>query len=430
MDLKRLERALEWQKEEIAMWASRRVIPRKEEALVDLESDLAQIVIGVRRSGKSTLCHEVLRKSGRTFAYANFDDERLRTLTGDDLDAVLEVLRKLYGDFECLFLDEVQNIPEWFLFVNRLLRRGVRLLVTGSNAHLLGGELATHLTGRYHRIDLFPFSYAEFCAFHAVPTEGLTAEKVAARRAAFETYLRQGGFPELLRTKSSPTDYSLRLVDDILERDIRQRYNLRRMPPFRTLASYLLEVAPTVLNYKTLATRLDMGCAPNTVRTYVDYLKQAYLLCGVRRWSPKVGQRVRNEKVYAMDVVLMNGRPDAFVGLNLGWRLETVVFLELLRRHLPRLEGIHYYQDETAEADFVVSRGRHTLAIYQVAYTLEDPRVRARELRGLRAAADATHCDNLWLITDHEEETIDLDGRTVHIVPAYDWLLAPATPND
>ena len=105
-------------------------------------------MIGVRRSGKSTLCYNALTRKGVKYAYVNFDDERLINLTSSDLNDVLEVLYKIYGDFNYLFIDEIQNIPEWYLFVNRLLRRQMHVVITGSNAKLLSGELATHLTGR------------------------------------------------------------------------------------------------------------------------------------------------------------------------------------------------------------------------------------------------------------------------------------------
>lgn len=113
---------------------------RKEEQEIQLNSKLAQIVIGVRRSGKSTLCQKVLLQSGVHFAYVNFDDERLQRVSAEDLDDILQELYAIYGAFTHLFLDEVQNVSSWYLFVNRLLRQGVKLILTGSNANLLSGE--------------------------------------------------------------------------------------------------------------------------------------------------------------------------------------------------------------------------------------------------------------------------------------------------
>lgn len=195
MDKRTLEIILSDQMDELLQRQSERFCRRKEEELIDLESTQAQVVIGVRRSGKSTLCYNALMGAGVKFAYVNFDDERLIHLKGEELNNVLEVLYKIYGSFQYLFIDEIQNIPEWYLFVNRLLRKQMHILITGSNAKLLSGELATHLTGRHHAIALYPFSFAEYCNLKQIDTRLQTTLAMAQRRAAFDEYLAQGGFP-------------------------------------------------------------------------------------------------------------------------------------------------------------------------------------------------------------------------------------------
>ena len=152
LDKRIIEQVLFEQCQELASLEKMTFCSRYEEELVDLDSNMAQVVIGVRRSGKSVLCYNVLKKHKKEFAYVNFDDERFEHLKSEDLNTLLEVLYKIYGDFKYLFLDEIQNIGAWYLFVNRLLRQRIHILVTGSNAKLLSGELATHLTGRYEQI--------------------------------------------------------------------------------------------------------------------------------------------------------------------------------------------------------------------------------------------------------------------------------------
>lgn len=156
MDKRTLETILADQAEELVLKQTLHFCQRKEEDKIDLKSTQAQVVIGVRRSGKSTLCYNALTRKKVKFAYVNFDDERLIHLKSEELNDVLEVLYKINGDFNYLFIDEIQNIPEWYLFVNRLLRKQMHLIITGSNAKLLSGELATHLTGRHHTIPLYP----------------------------------------------------------------------------------------------------------------------------------------------------------------------------------------------------------------------------------------------------------------------------------
>ena len=145
------------QRDEILNFDPSVLVKRKEEGQINLHSNLAQVVIGVRRCGKSTLCKKVLVESGMQFGYVNFDDERLIDLKPSDFDSLLETLYRINGEFRHLLLDEIQNIPRWELFVNRLLRQGMKLLITGSNANLLSSDLTTHLAGRHNEIRLYPF---------------------------------------------------------------------------------------------------------------------------------------------------------------------------------------------------------------------------------------------------------------------------------
>lgn len=421
MDKRILETILADQAEELALKQTLHFCQRKEEDRIDLNSPQAQVVIGVRRSGKSTLCYNALTRKGVKFAYVNFDDERLIHLTADDLNDVLEVLYKINGDFTYLFIDEIQNIPEWYLFVNRLLRKQIHVVITGSNAKLLSGELATHLTGRHHSIPLYPFSFAEYCEVKGVDVVSRTTKAIAARRSAFDDYMRQGGFPEL-QFIHDDRDYIDGLVNNILKRDIEQRFKVVHTSAFEQMAHHLLNIAPVVAADKTLQETFGLK-SPHTVKNYLSYLKQAYLLVGLHKYSPKSKLRMTGEKVYPIDVALMNKREDAFAGENLGWRMETIVYLELLRRYKSRGFDIYYYSDRSGVCDFVVCDGRKTVLAVQVSYDISSEKVRKREIAGLLLAAKKTGCDNLLLLTDHNDEEIIHDSYRISVRPVYDYLL-------
>lgn len=423
MDKRILETVLSDQADELTLKRSVSFCRRKEEEEIDLESTQAQVVIGVRRSGKSTLCYNALMQKKVKFAYVNFDDERLIQLKGEELNDVLEVLYKIYGDFNYLFIDEIQNIPEWYLFVNRLLRRQMHIVITVSNAKLLSGELATHLTGRHHAISLYPFSFAEYCDLKKVDTRSMTTQAIARRRALFDEYLRQGGFPELQQI-SHAKDYINGLVENILKRDIEQRFKITHLSAFEQLAQHLLNVAPTIIVEKSLRETFGFG-SENTVKNYVSYLKQAYLLLGLHKYSPKSRQRMTGEKVYPVDVALMNKRVDAFAQENLGWRLETVVYIELLRRYRSQGFDIYYYSDRSGECDFVVCDGSKAQLAVQVSYDISAEKTRKRELAGLLLAARKTGCDQLLLLTDHQCEDIVMNGYSIAVRPVYDYMLLP-----
>lgn len=421
-----LEQVLLDQQEELSILHDVVLCSRKEESQVDLDSFMAQVVIGVRRSGKSTLCYNVLKSINKPFAYINFDDERLSRIQTEDLNTLLELLYKIYGDFKYLFLDEIQNVDGWHLFVNRLLRQRIHVLITGSNANLLSGELATHLTGRNDQIELFPFSFSEWCFCKDVNVIDSTTKAIAYRRAAFDEYLRCGGFPELLQRKSK-ANYIGNLVNSILKRDIEQRYKIKYIDAFEKLAQHLMNIVPTIVVESELVSIVGLK-SNHTINNYLRFLKEAYLLIGVKKFSTKSRLRIRSEKLYPIDVALMDARPNAFVGENLGWRLETVVLIELLRRNRMLNQDIYYYKSANGyEADFVVCKNNIVKEIYQVSYDISKEKTFNREIRGLMEASEETKCNNLFLITDFHHEDILKNGKTIHIIPAHEWLLETAS---
>ena len=422
VDKRIIEQVLAEQYEELVELQNVELCTRKEEAEIDLDSNLAQVVIGVRRSGKSTLCYNVLKAHKDKFAYVNFDDERFQDMQTSDLNTVLEVLYKVYGDFKYLFLDEIQNIDGWHLFVNRLLRQRMHIIVTGSNAKLLSGELATHLTGRNDQIELYPFSFVDWCHCKGVDLESKTTKAEAMRRAAFDEYLKQGGFPELLNAKNK-TRYIGNLVNNILKRDIEQRHKIKYVEAFEQLAHHLMNIAPATIVESELASVVGIK-SNHTVNNYINFLKEAYLMLGIKKFSNKSRQRVRAEKVYPIDVALMDSRQDAFAGENVGWRLETIVYIELLRRNRSINRDVYYYKNDSGyEADFVVCRDNVVEEIYQVSYDISKEKTLKREMRGLLTASKETRCNNLYLITDFQRDEVIVEDKTVHIVPAYEWLI-------
>ena len=421
MKISDIEKVLLEQQDELEALEVEVLIHRPEEDLINLNSKLAQVVIGVRRSGKSTLCFNALRKAGVHYAYANFDDERLEELETKDLDNVLQTLYKIYGKFDYLFLDEIQNIDGWPLFVNRLLRQRIHIIITGSNAKLLSTELATHLTGRHHKIELFPFSFKDWCSIKDVEYTRLTTKNKGLLSKAYEEYFRQGGFPELISGEENPKEYISTLIDNIISQDIKKRYKIRNIDALKRLAHHILNETPTLIVKETLQNIIGIK-SERTLGNYLMYLNQTYLISTISKYSSRSRERARNEKSYAIDVAFMDKRENAFSGENLGWRLEAIVYLELLRRKAGTANDIYYYQGRSAEADFVVCDGNKTLAVYQVSYDISNDKTRKREIKGCIAGAKATKCDNIFLITDHESEVIEEDGYSIQVVPIWEWL--------
>jgi len=419
IDKRTLEIILSDQKAEIDSWSNEHLCARNEESLVDLGSPQAQVVIGVRRSGKSTLCIQALSRADIKFAYVDFDDERLANISTNQLNDVIEVLYKIYGDFKYIFLGEIQNIEGWPLFVNRLLRTKMHIVLTGSNAKLLSSDLATHLTGRSSEIALYPFSFKEYCAIKGVDYNLRTTKGIADKRNAFDEYLKQGGFPELMQIKNGKK-YISNLVENILKRDIEQRYNIAYPAQFENMAHHLLNISPYILSTTDVADLFELK-SHHTVLNYVKYLKEAYMLVSVKKYSQKSKQRTTGEKVYAVDVALMNQRENAFAGDNLGWRLETIVLNHLVRKSKNEGLDIYYLSDRSGECDFLVCDGNKVLQCIQVSYDISSEKTRKREINGLLLANKKTNCTNLLLLTDHEYEDVEKDGLHIQIRPVYEW---------
>ncbi|HJB43578.1 MAG TPA: ATP-binding protein [Candidatus Coprenecus merdipullorum] len=421
MDIRELETALLDQKEELEALRNKSFCYREEERMINLESSLAQVVIGVRRSGKSTLCFNALERSKVSYAYVNFDDENLIDLSVKDMNNVLQVLYSIYGDFTHLFFDEIQNIEGWHLFVNRMLRKGIHVLLTGSNSKLLSGELASHLTGRHHTIELLPFSFKDWCSYNGIAMAPLTTRNKGFLMGAFDKYLHQGGFPELL-VEPDHTNYIESLFHDIITQDIRKRFKVKYIDSLERLARHLLNISPAVIVKDKLQKQFGFK-SHHTLGNYLSYMTQTYLLCKVSKYSSKSKERSVAEKVYAIDVAFMNKRENAFAGDNLGWRLETMVYLELRRRIKTAEEDIYYFDNGNTEADFIVCSGSKVMGIYQVAYDIENPRTRRREINGAVAAAKHTKCSNVFILTDHHSETIVNNGIEIKSMPVWEWIV-------
>lgn len=407
------------QKSERDALLSRDFLPRSNLALAraSLDTPLVKVVTGPRRAGKSVFALQML--AGRAFAYVNFDDERLSGL--HDFDELLKAMAEVYGDTRTAFFDEIQNISGWELFVNRLHRQGWNLVITGSNAHLLSGELATHLTGRYREFRLYPFSFAEFLLARKFNIDETLALKPRQGELlhALENYMHLGGFPEVVLGAAEPNSYLQTLFESVLLKDVVRRYNVRYAGRLLELGRYLLANNAREYTFRSVANALGFASV-HTLENYLRYMSEAFLLFSVNRFSFKARERVQApRKIYASD----NGFVSA-VGFraspDLGRLLEAVVAIELMRRGH---EFYSYKEPNSKEVDFVLREAGTTTELIQVCFDLADPKTRKRELAGLAHASQALRCDKLTVLSWSEEADVPLQGQLVAFVPVWKWLL-------
>jgi len=407
------------QKEELRKYSSDKGwIIREQEKCLNVESKLAQIVIGVRRSGKSTLAHRALKD--RNYGYLNFDDERLIHISSEQLTILLQYILQVYGDIQYLFLDEVQNISNWHLFVNRLLRSDMHIVITGSNSKLLSGELATHLTGRYSSVELFPFSFREYIHFKKIDANNLSTKNKALLENAFETYLKQGGFPEIVKGEENAQTYISALFNSIIMRDIFYRYSIQHTKSFKDVALYLVNNFGHEISFNRIKNIFGVG-SENTVKNYVSYLEEAYIVLTLQKFSFKKQESLRYRKVYLMDSGFASVLSTNF-SINSGYLLENIVFLELLRRRQFDQTEIYYYK-QTYEVDFVVVKNGNVEELIQVCENLEIPKTLNREIRALESSSIDLKCEKLTIISRSKKDLMEINGKKINLIPIIDWLL-------
>lgn len=424
--MRNIEKILEDQRQELFNTNSKALLSRKEEKQIDLNSRLAQVVIGVRRSGKSMLCQKVLLESDVKFAYVNFDDEILADIDVSELNDIIEALYRIYGDYTHLFIDEIQNAPRWPLFVNRLLRQGLHLILTGSNANLLSDELITHLTGRYKEIRLYPFSFEEYCRIKNIDMYSAHTKAIGLRGFALKEYLQNGGFPETIDESIDKTAYTKSLLETIIRKDICKRYKVRYPASLQQVANTVLDNFCQEINFEKIRETFDIRSV-QTVKNYVSYLNNAYLTRMLNKYSFKSVERQTNLKEYVIDNAFLGNRDNALQQENLGWRLENAVAIELLRRQQYADEQLYYFRESNRyEVDFVRTQANKVEELIQVTYDFTNPTVKLfnREVGGLVKASEKTGCEKLTLIIMYGDTgTIERNGKKIHVVNAVDWLL-------
>ncbi len=410
------------QKDEIKLILKKSFVKRDKEKILlnSLKDDLIKVVIGVRRSGKSSLVHRVLKD--QKYGYLNFDDERLQKIQADDLDEVLQNIYEINGKTKYLFFDEIQNVDGWELFVSRLRRQGHTVFVTGSNSKLLSKELATHLTGRHFSMELFPFSFSEFLAWHKIKTNKnnlITTQKRAELYKMLKKYILSSGFPETLQI-SDPQSYLRDLYTKIILQDIVGRYHIKHSGTLKNIAGYLLGNFATRQSYNKLKNIFNIK-SEHTVKNYLDYLEEAYLIFSLLGFSPKQKESLRGpKKIYSVDHGLIQAIEPG-ISENYGRLMENIIFTELKRKN----KNIFYYNDYAGwEVDFLIKDGFKITELIQVTQNLNQENTKKRELRSLIKASDKFNCNNLTIITyEGRKKTENIKNKTIKIIPLLDWLL-------
>ncbi|HMM10802.1 MAG TPA: ATP-binding protein [Bacteroidales bacterium] len=365
-----------------------------------------EVISGIRRCGKSTLMKQIMQQYHQKPAYFNFEDPRVFGFEVKDFVKLDEVIGQ---GVDAYFFDEIQNVPSWEVFVRQLHDRNEKVYLTGSNAMLLSKELGSRLTGRHIRHELFPFSYQEFLRY----------KQLDADPDSFSKYLLKGGFPEYLDTDNPEVLHNL--LKDIVFRDIAIRYSIRNTSGLMDIALYLLSNIGKEFSYNKIRKTFAVGSA-NSVADYLSWLGDAYLLFFLPKFSWSARSIAANpRKVYAIDNGLVNANTLSFRD-DRGRLLENAVFLYLRQQK----NNLFYFRDQH-ECDFVVFENKQCKCLIQVCEQLNHDNLH-RETEGLKEAMAFFRMKEGYILTLQQEDTLTLNGHTVHIMPIYKFI-AHALPS-
>jgi len=414
--LQEIKEILTLQKREIEIKLKEKYIERNQD--LKLTNDLIKVIVGPRRAGKSFFAIHFLNKQGK-FGYVNFDDERLVEV--ENYDEIIVAMNSVYDNPKFVLFDEIQNLPKWELFANRLQRQGYNLVITGSNSNLLGKELATHLTGRHLLTNIFPFSFKEYLKFE---NKELIISEIKEK---LSQYLLNGGYPEILSKKVELKEYLSNLFNSILYRDIVKRYKIRNPKQIENLAIYLISNIANEYSYNSL-TNSGKIKSSHTTEKYLSYLEESFILFSLNRFSYKVKEQLSsNKKIYCIDNGFIQAK--AFkLSPDFGKLYENVVACKLKKGEIEGKLRFYYWKNQQQEEiDFIIQEGLKVKQLIQVCFNMSDLETKNREIRALIKASKELKCNNLLIITEdtESEEKAEWfgDKATIRFIPLWKWLL-------
>ncbi len=394
-------------------------------------------IVGPRRAGKTYFMYQLIlsllrkgRYSKEDIMFLDFEDFRLSGLRGEDMENLFTAFYKLTGKYpHFLFFDEVQNLPEWSRILRTLHnRRRFKIIISGSNSKLLSHEVATELRGRYDDILLLPFSFPEYLQCQDISFSPATLYTAAKGKilAAFDSYIRSGGFPEVVMAENETVRRKLlqNYYRTIFYRDILERYNVKARYVLDAMMNEFLETYSSIFSithFEKILKQNDLPGSKRTIANYLQYLQEAFFIIVNEKFSFSPRKRIMNpKKIYLTDTGFASlGRP---FSENRGRILENLVAIELFRRN----REMYYFKGKN-ECDFILKDGTEIKCALQVCWQVTE-RNKKREVRGLIEACKALNLSSGVIMTYNQDEQIEEKGVRISILPVWKWLLLDNVP--
>ena len=393
---------------------------------IEKEDFANYVLIGVRRAGKSFMLYQQIQdnlKKGITWdsmLYINFEDERLIGMTAQELNLILEVHGMMSAQRPILFLDEIQNIEGWDKFARRLADNKYRVYITGSNAKMLSSDIATTLGGRYITKHILPYSFSEYLSANNIPYDDMNIATTSGRadvQRYFAEYFRFGGFPEGAQL-ASKRDYLNSVYQKIYIGDIATRNKIDNLFSLRILFRKMAESVKQPTSFTRLSniiasTGAKLGKA--TIINYIEYSKDAFLIYPIKNIADNLTNRETNPKYYFVDNGIIS-----ILALDIDTSLlENMVAMELIRRY--GIDERVFFYNRNIEVDFYIPDA--ALAI-QVSYNPhKTDETWQRESTALIKFTKVLDCQRLLILSYDTEETVEINGKTIEVMPVWKWLI-------
>ena len=401
------------------------------------------VVIGPRRSGKTTICQQALEsmirgglEKSQTLCI-NFEEPAIEHLLSGPSG-----IEKIYRSYRMLVnrdkpavvvLDEVQNVPRWEKWVRAMHeKKEAKLIITGSSSKLLSSEIASVLTGRTLSVFVFPLDFREFLRFMGIELK--EKYQAAAKKDAIKSFLMEymslGAFPGIAKKGEEFTKKALlkEYFDGFIFRDVVKRYKIRDVDMLRNLAELCINNTSSLISAsrmrEALVPILQRKISPNKVVKFMSYLENSFLLFFVPIFSYKVKeQKLYPKKTYAVDTGMAKAVSFKFLE-ELGRLAENIVFLHLKRASYEKGYEIFYWKDkEQKEVDFIVKKQLKVSEAIQVSWDISDSKTKERETRSLLKAMSEFGLKQGLVITGDFEGEEKINGRKIIYAPLWKWLL-------
>lgn len=424
-------------------WKSRKlpdILDREANLLNYANAKLQKIIAatGFRRVGKTYLFLQLIKellknKTREEVVYINFEDERIPLKT-EFLTLLLPTAKEVFEDkLEFLFLDEIQNIPNWSKWIRRIYDAGnIKLFVSGSSSKMSSKEIPTELRGRFLEINVFPLSFMEFLDFKSIKFDLKEIRYIREKRAemlkAVNEYLTYGGMPEIvLSQEDKKMEIANSYYQTVIRRDIIERHKIRNEEALKALLRLLLNSTNYSISklYNNLKS-LNYKIGKTTLQNYIGYIENSYFMFSIPIFSYKIKDQMQYaRKAYFIDNAFINSISTKF-SRNYGRLYENTVAVALIKKFK---DSVHYWKNQQQEeVDFVVKQDLKVKELIQVCYDINDINTKEREIRALIKASKELKCKNLLIITEdkegiEEKSWFGVKGK-IRYMPLWKWLLS------